>query len=119
MAIAVARSLPLGGGEARRRIFFSELGGQGQRPVPQAYYGDNRHCVSLRRVYVRVGPSGARSWQFQARGPPMGYSVFSSSATSAAQSGPQVSGGVLAIDACRDGCSAPVPLASGADLPVA
>src|ERR1700681_3044599 len=49
----------------------------------------------------------------------MGYSVFSSAATSAAQSGPQVSAGVLAIDACRDCSSAPVPLASVADLPAA
>src|SRR6202030_1487471 len=64
-------------------------------------------------------PSGARSCQFQARGPPMGYSVFSSAATSTAQSGPQLSGGVLAIDACTDCCSAPVPVASVADLPVA
>ena len=47
------------------------------------------------------------------------YNVFSSAATSAAQSGLQVRGGVLAIDGCRDCCSAPVPLASVADLPAA
>src|SRR4030081_2031079 len=108
MAIAVCRYLPFGEVEADRRIFFSELDGQGQAHVPQAYYGDNRHFYSLSSAYVGVGPSRARSWQFQARGPPMGYSVFSSSATSAVQSGPQVSGGVLAIDGGSDCCSAPV-----------
>ena len=50
MAIAVCRYLPLGEVEADRRIFFSEFDGQGQAYVPQAYYGNNRHFDSLRRV---------------------------------------------------------------------